>query len=205
MNCNKHTLPFHLLNQVNSIIVDILKVQFPFDDTMCKDKYNEERELVREDSKRMFRVAQIENEGNDPAKSGTTYGTPHDLASMYGRRSTSTPKGDTPLPKGAGPKEVPMGYSEQPSYSANDPKIGRPKEKASVYGTNADPIGGRDRLGIDGMHGGFPSDNETVMENLTTQSVYYKNKDMLKSIVFEKPNADTTDLLNEENIKDLGN
>ena len=38
---NKHTLPFHLLNQVNSIIVDILKVQFPFDDTMCKDKYNE--------------------------------------------------------------------------------------------------------------------------------------------------------------------
>ena len=172
---------------------------------LSEDKYNEERELVREDSKRMFRVAQIENEGNDPAKSGTTYGTPHDLASMYGRRSTSTPKGDTPLPKGAGPKEVPMGYSEQPSYSANDPKIGRPKEKASVYGTNADPIGGRDRLGIDGMHGGFPSDNETVMENLTTQSVYYKNKDMLKSIVFEKPNADTTDLLNEENIKDLGN
>ena len=38
---NKYTLPFHLLNQVNSIIVDILKVQFPFDDTMCKDKYNE--------------------------------------------------------------------------------------------------------------------------------------------------------------------
>ena len=39
---NKHTLPFHLLNQVNSIIVDILKVQFPYDETMCKDKYNEE-------------------------------------------------------------------------------------------------------------------------------------------------------------------
>ena len=38
---NKYTLPFHLLNQVNSIIVDVLKVQFPFDETMCKDKYNE--------------------------------------------------------------------------------------------------------------------------------------------------------------------
>ena len=30
-----------ILNQVNNIIVDILKVQFPFDKTMCKDKYNE--------------------------------------------------------------------------------------------------------------------------------------------------------------------
>ena len=30
-----------ILNQVNNIIVDILKVQFPFDETMCKDKYNE--------------------------------------------------------------------------------------------------------------------------------------------------------------------
>ena len=172
---------------------------------LSEDEYNEERELVREDSKRMFRVAQIENEGNDPAKSGTTYGTPHDLASMYGRRSTSTPKGDTPSPKGAGPKEVPMGYSEEPDFGAPGPEGGRPREKFSVYGTNADPLGGRDRLGTHGMHGGFPSDNENVMENLTTQSVYYKNKEMLKSIVFEKPSQDTSDLLNEENIKDLGN
>ena len=35
--------------------------------------------------------------------------------------------------------------------------------------------------------------------------VYYKNKEMLKSIVFEKPIQDTSELLNEENIKDLGN
>ena len=39
---NKHTLPFHLLNQVNNIIVDILKEQFPFDEeTMSIEKYNE--------------------------------------------------------------------------------------------------------------------------------------------------------------------
>ena len=30
-----------ILNQVNNIIVDILKVQFPFNETMSKDKYNE--------------------------------------------------------------------------------------------------------------------------------------------------------------------
>jgi len=30
-----------ILNKVNSIIIDILKVQFPYDETMCKEKYNE--------------------------------------------------------------------------------------------------------------------------------------------------------------------
>ena len=63
---------------------------------LSEDQYIEMRDLVREDSKRLFRLAQIENEGNDPAKSGTSYGTPHDLASMYGRRAVSTPKGGEP-------------------------------------------------------------------------------------------------------------
>ena len=63
---------------------------------MSEDQYMQMRDLVREDSKRFFRLAQIENEGNDPSKSGVSYGTPHDLASMYGRRATNTPKGGTP-------------------------------------------------------------------------------------------------------------
>ena len=44
----------------------------------------EYRDLVREDSKRQFRNAQIEAEGNDPVSTGKSYGTPHDLASLYG-------------------------------------------------------------------------------------------------------------------------
>ena len=60
--------------------------------SLSEDKYNEERDLVREDSKRTFRLGQLEAEGNDPAKSGRSYGTPHDLASMYGRRATATEK-----------------------------------------------------------------------------------------------------------------
>ena len=97
---------------------------------MSEDQYMEERDLVREDTKRAFRVAQIENEGNDPAKSGTTYGTPHDLASMYGRRSVSTPKGGSS-------GELPQGYSEmEPKWGEPGPEGGRPREKASLYGTN---------------------------------------------------------------------
>ena len=165
---------------------------------MSEDKYMEERELVREDTKRAFRVAQIEAEGNDPAKSGVTYGTPHDLASMYGRRSVATPKGGEP---GA----VPQGYSEtEPEWGQPGPEGGRPTEKASVYGTT-DAMGGRDPLGVHGMHGGFPSDNENVMETSNTKAIYHQNKSALKNIVFTNPNTPEPEMLKEDNIKDLGN
>jgi len=169
---------------------------------LSEDAYMEMRELVKEDSKRLFRIAQIEAEGNDPAKSGVTYGTPHDLASMYGRRSTNTPKG-------GGPDELPTGYSEvepekEQEWGQPGPEGGRPREKASIYGTN-DALGGRDPLGVHGMQGGYPSDNDNVMENITTQAVYHKNKEALKNIVFKKETKSEADLLNEDNIKDLGN
>jgi hypothetical protein len=168
---------------------------------LSEDAYMEMRELVKEDSKRQFRLAQIEAEGNDPAKSGMTYGTPHDLASMYGRRSVSTPKGGAP-------DELPQGYAEvddTPEWGQPGPEGGRPTEKASIYGTNDNPMGGRDPLGVHGMEGGFPSDNENVMENIKTQAVYHKNKESLKNIVFEKETKSEPDMLREDNIKDLGN
>ena len=94
-----------------------------------EDQYDEMRDLVLEDKKRTFRLAQIENEGNDPAKTGRSFGTPHDLASMYGKgRAGMNVNGP-----------VPVGY--------NDDKVaGRPKERASIIGTQQDPLG-KDRLG----------------------------------------------------------
>jgi len=168
---------------------------------LSKDVYEEQRDLMREDSKRDFRKAQIENEGNDPAKSGITYGTPHDLASMYGRRSESTPKG-------GGPFELPTGYSEFDPAKKSDwgqpgPEGGRPRERASRYGTN-DGIGGRDPLGQQGMKGGFPSDNEYVNENNVTESVLEQNKESLKNIIFKQTSTEDTDnLLSDTNIKDI--
>ena len=165
-----------------------------------EDQYMEMRDLVREDTKRAFRIAQIEGEGNDPAKSGMTYGTPHDLASMYGRRSTATPKGGSA-------NELPPGYAEvddTPEWGQPGPEGGRPIEKASVYGTN-DGLGGRDPLGQDGMHGGYPSDNENVNETSTTKAVYNRNQGMLKNIVFNGEKTKESKLLSEDNIKDLGN
>ena len=153
---------------------------------ISEDKYNEMRELIREDAKREFRLSQIENEGNDPVATGQSFGTPHDLASIYGAREQG---------------ELPAGYDEN--------KPGRPREKMSVLGTNADPMGGRDRLGVQGMKGGFPSDNENVRENINnTMSVFLRNKNIFtakKQNLFEQETEKESDLLNEENIKDLDN
>ena len=55
------------------------------------------------------------------------------------------------------------------------------------------------------MKGGFPSDNENVMENMSTKSIYHKHKEDLKSIVFTSSKEKESDLLKEDNIKDLGN
>lgn len=157
--------------------------------SLSEDRFNELRDLVREDAKRTFRITQLENEGNDPAQSGVSYGTPHDLASLYGRRTTDSPK-------------VPVGYGE------SNPE-GRPREKFSIIGTQEDPLGGRDRLGKLDMKGGYPSDNNNVNENtLRAQTVLLKNPDiqsmtLKKEMIFNNTEKAQENLLNETNIKNL--
>jgi len=55
------------------------------------------------------------------------------------------------------------------------------------------------------MKGGYPSDNDNVAENLSTQAVYHRNKQDLKNIVFQKQSEKKSKLLSEDNIKDLDN
>jgi hypothetical protein len=154
---------------------------------ISEDSYNEMRELIREDAKRGFRISQIENEGNDPVSTGQSFGTPHDLASIYGARE----QGD-----------LPAGYDEKAT-------IGRPREKFSIIGTQQDPVGGRDRLGVHGMKGGYPSDAENVREGINnTMSVFLRNKNLFpvkKQNLFEQEEQTESNLLNENNIKDLDN
>jgi hypothetical protein len=161
-----------------------------------EDQYDEMRDLVAEDMKRTFRLSQIENEGNDPAKSGKSYGTPHDLASLYGKGRNGV--GDT----GA----VPPGYDEKRP-------VGRPEEKSSIIGTQKDPLG-KDRLGskenatlytanIPDEGSGTPKSYSALA---LAESFRYKN--MLqaiprsdKQIIFEAEQESS--LLDEKNIKDI--
>jgi len=175
---------------------------------LSEDKYMEMRDLVNEDYKRLFRLNQIENEGNDPAKSGKSYGTPHDLASLYGRR-----QGDE---KGQPFGTLPAGFEDDtPGIGDIGPEGGRPRSHASHYGTN-DGLGGRDPLGQHGMKGGFDSDNDNVNEsesnskidNTLARTLFFQNKDMFnnkKQIIFENSKEEEDKLLDESQIQDLDN
>ena len=126
-----------------------------------EDQYDEYRDLVRQDAKRAFRVNQIENEGNDPVESGKSYGTPHDLAYLYGKGRYNSNSENVPDPE---------------KYAADLP--GRPKEKASNINTQDDALG-KDRLGTDRMKG-----RNDLEEASNTE--FLKHQDMLKNIPFVK-------------------
>ena len=149
-----------------------------------EDQFDEYRELILQDAKRKFRLGQVTEEGNDPLETGKSYGTPHDLASLYGKsRMTSDPS------------NVPAGYGE-------DTTLGRPKEKASNINTQ-DNVFGRDRLGRKDMkvddqpgYGSNKSLNETT---------YLKNKQFLneieKKLVFQSDKSKES-LLDENQLRD---
>jgi hypothetical protein len=156
-----------------------------------QDQYDEYRDLIIQDQKRAFRNTQIAEEGNDPLETGRSYGTPHDLASLYGRERYAD-------------NSLPDGYDEKA-------ELGRPKEKASNINTQDNALG-RDRLGRKDMKnddqagpgrtqfkGGSPLALETTKIELS------KNKTLLeglhKKLVFESDKAKES-LLDESNLTD---
>ena len=120
-----------------------------------------------------------------PLETGKSYGTPHDLASLYGKgRMTSDPA------------NVPAGY-------AGDITLGRPKEKVSNINTQ-DNVFGRDRLGKNDMK----NDDQQKYNgriNESAQTTYLKNKQFLteldKKLVFQTDKAKES-LLDENNLRD---
>lgn len=147
-----------------------------------EDQYSEFRNQTIEDKKRSFRISQIENEGNDPVESGTSFGTPHDLASLYGKGRYG---------------EVPIGYDEK--------EAGRPTEKVSDYGTQDHALG-KDPIGKAGMHEPLKAAAGTgatwTLENARVE--YLKNKKMLESINIKKTNVfEEPSILSESNIQDI--
>ena len=162
---------------------------------LSEDQYDEYRDLIREDAKRQFRVTQIENEGNDPVESGKSYGTPHDLASLYGKGRNDS-----------NPRNVPNGYDE-------DKPLGRPKDSISNIGKQ-DSNFGKDRLGVKRMKDTDKNDssdsrtdtNKSGMALENAQVAFLKNKNMFtkmdkKKLIFEHDKDDTS-LLDEKQLKE---
>tara|TARA_B110000908_G_scaffold170755_1_gene231255 strand:+ start:245 stop:2149 length:1905 start_codon:yes stop_codon:yes gene_type:complete len=158
---------------------------------LSEDQYDDFRDLIREDAKRKFRIDQIEAEGNDPIESGKSYGTPHDLATLYGKGRMYSDPGGVPKPE---------------KYADDKNPLGRPQEKVSKRNTQDDNFG-KDRLGAKGMKKDYndTSKNPMALEN---NSQYLKHQSMLNNIptegkkLFFEQKSQESSLLDESNIKE---
>ena len=155
-----------------------------------EDQYDEYRDLVREDAKRQFRIDQIKAEGNDPVSTGKSYGTPHDLASLYGMGRMQSD-----------PANVPDGYA------GDDPKLGRPQDSITSRGKQDNNFG-KDPLGTKRMKDTDKNDGDgrpKIREFESPKVTLMKNKDLFKNLpkkrmVFEGDKDDST-LLDESQLK----
>ena len=150
---------------------------------LSPDQYNEQKEAMIEDAMDKFRLSQLENEGNDPVESGMSYGTPHDLASLYGNKRD----------KAVGPAQVPTGYDENPQ--------GRPVEKPQSYGSDQGNFS-RDPLGKKGLTPSSPvkpSDGNRVSTFEAAQIKKSLQKLHNKKQIINEENKDG--MLSEKNIK----
>lgn len=108
---------------------------------LTEDEYIQMKENLVTDSKTTFRLTQIEEEGNDPVKTGRSFGTQHDIASLYKTQD---------------------GGNDEKSIDVNDlggselggqPGAGRPSNPVS-YATAKHPLG-RDPIGSKELKGKF--------------------------------------------------
>ena len=153
---------------------------------LSEDQFDEYRDLIIQDAKRKFRLAQITEEGNDPLETGKSYGTPHDLATLYGKGRLVSDPGN-----------VPAGYND-------DITLGRPEEKVSNINTQQNALG-KDRLGKTAMKKDDDMAGLSKQLNENSQTNYLKNKQLLegmeKQLVFKADKAKES-LLDENQLRD---
>jgi hypothetical protein len=162
---------------------------------MTPEDMERERNMVLEDAKFKFRITQLTEEGNDPIKTGKSFGTAHDIATLY----KSDEEG-----------KLPPGYDEKnpKDVVSSTDKLGRPKSNDS-YKTHDHPMG-QDPLGdkenkkktthaptshiLDGLK---------KVPRLTTRN-NKSSKTLLESLnsVPKKDTQISIDFLNEDNIID---
>tara|TARA_R110000796_G_scaffold79824_1_gene176995 strand:+ start:2493 stop:4337 length:1845 start_codon:yes stop_codon:yes gene_type:complete len=149
---------------------------------MQPEQWMEEQDQIAKDAQEQFRLEQIKTEGNDPKKTGQSFGTAHDIASLY--------KGDEGVPKGYGEEEMPEG---------GWPGSGRPKEPGT-YGKHSHPLGW-DPAG----HKQNKSAGKVVYETQNLDNYKGLRDNMDKSTALQKTytkEQNKSGLLNEENLLD---
>jgi hypothetical protein len=166
---------------------------------MSEDALAEQNEKILDDARYIYRREQIKSEGNDPIKTGKSFGTAHDIASMY--------KGDGGIPDEYNEKIPKKGENDVKSSVTSGPKLGRP-EKHSTYGTHSHPLG-YDPIGAKEVNkvtkrisdGVVKKMVKNINRNIKTKSVLTESIQTLPSS--SNDSKQESNLLNENNIIDL--
>jgi len=164
---------------------------------MSEDEWKEEQFKVINDLKLGFRHEQIESEGNDPVKTGESFGTPHDLATLQQGGG-----GDESGDNAGFPTAENKGGAPEGGFDG----AGRPKE-GGTYGKDKSPFG-RDPLGNKSLSKNERFNANTVINQEQIDAVIgrMKSKTKTKEIIIESLKQDTDDeslsLLDEKNILD---
>ena len=159
---------------------------------MSEDEWKEEQFKVINDLKLQFRHEQIESEGNDPVKTGESFGTPHDLATLQ-QSGDDSDDGQFGENKGGAPEG---GFDG----------AGRPKEGGN-YGTDENPFG-RDPLGNKSLSKNERYNAKSVINQEHIEAVIgrmkskVKTKEMLRESLRTDTNETPSPLLDEKNILD---
>ena len=157
---------------------------------MSEDEWKEEQFKVINDLKLQFRHEQIESEGNDPVKTGESFGTPHDLATLQ-QSGDDSDDGQFGENKGGAPEG---GFDG----------AGRPKEGGN-YGTDENPFG-RDPLGNKSLSKNERYNAKSVINKEHIDAVIgrmkskVKTKEMLRESLQTDTNETPSPLLDEKNI-----
>jgi hypothetical protein len=149
---------------------------------LTTDEWKQEETLIIEDAKTAFRIEQIKSEGNDPAKTNMSFGTPHDIASMHIANKLYDPRTKENV---AGP--------------------GRPKE-SGMMGKHKDDFG-RDPIAAKELTTTFKADTSVDTKSrggspLSTESK--ERKTFIATLGGMKNKAISTSLLKEEVDIDKG-
>lgn len=150
---------------------------------LSEQDYLDEQNRLIQDAKDQFRLEQIKTEGNDPVKTGQSFGTPHDIAQLY---------------KGNG--GVPKGYDERSSEmpKAGWPGAGRPAEPGT-HGTHEHPLGW-DPLGNKAIRESKETDKKLAQHASFLDEIRGSKIVALRETYKDENIQDRSNLLDEDNI-----
>lgn len=179
---------------------------------MSIQEYEDEQVKVIDNLKIHFRKDQIEQEGNDPAKTGESFGTPHDLATLHaprpGDKNYIEPidQKNLPTPAIGRPKEGGT-YGKHKSNFGYDPLA--KKDMQSTFNTDKNPLKHKYKNGSplhaeSAKSGGISPDTQRYLNKLRSKVKIKTTKLLSESLKQDfKTETDSGTILDESKILNI--